>query len=470
MRRLTASGLRVMLATSVFLFASNAFAQEDAESLDELLQDVRERAAEVTQENTERETEFREERDQQQSILENTRTELQEQTERGNRLRAQFDSNELELEQLNETLRIRTGDMGELFGVFRQQAADTRSIIDGSLVSAQTPDRRQHISRLVEMTTNPVIADLQELQVFLLEEMIESGAVVRFAAEVDDASGASITAEVVRVGVFNILGDDGYLLADQADSRLSILPRQPAGRVVRVARKYFDATSGNMRLAIDPSRGSLLSLVIQAPGIVEQATYGGGIGYVIILMGIVGFVIAILRFLSLRKVGVQISRQLKATTVADDNPLGRVLKVYTENKTIAVDVLERKLDEAILRETPQLERFQGIVKVIAGIAPLMGLLGTVVGMIRTFQTITLYGTGDPKLMADGISQALVTTVEGLVVAIPLVFLYALIADKSRELIEILEEQSAPWNLLCSLSRDFSALAVVFCGRYSRQLL
>ena len=442
MSRFTASALRLSLATSVFLFASSTFAQEDAESLDELLQDVRERAAEVTQENSERETGFREQRDQQQTILENTLAELQEQTERGNRLRAQFDSNELELEQLNETLRIRTGDMGELFGVFRQQAADTRSIIDGSLISAQTPGRRQKISRLVEMSRIPIIADLQELQVLLLEEMIESGAIVRFVAEVDDASGASITDEVVRVGVFNVLGDEGYLLADKADSRLSILPRQPAGRVVRVAKKYFDATSGNIRLAIDPSRGSLLSLVIQAPGIVEQATYGGGIGYVIILMGIVGFVIAILRFLSLRKVGVQISRQLKATTVADDNPLGRVLKVYTENKTIAVDVLERKLDEAILRETPQLERFQGIVKVIAGIAPLMGLLGTVVGMIRTFQTITLYGTGDPKLMADGISQALVTTVEGLVVAIPLVFLYALIADKSRELIEILEEQSA----------------------------
>jgi biopolymer transport protein ExbB len=182
--------------------------------------------------------------------------------------------------------------------------------------------------------------------------------------------------------------------------------------------------------------------VIQAPGIVEQATYGGGIGYVIILMGIVGFIIAILRFLSLRSTGAQISKQLKTSAVSEDNPLGRVLKVYSDNKTISVEVLERKLDEAILRETPQLERFQGVVKVIAGIAPLMGLLGTVVGMIRTFQTITLYGTGDPKLMADGISQALVTTVEGLVVAIPLVFLYALIADKSRELVEILEEQSA----------------------------
>jgi len=442
MKRLATTGLQMVLAFCVLLTVSSATAQEDVESLDELLQDVRDRAAEVTLENVERESEFREERDQRQSILEDTQTELSAQTERGNRLRAQFDSNEVEIEQLNETLRIRTGDMGELFGVFRQQAADARSIIDGSLVSAQTPARRKVIAKLTEKTTLPVIADLQGLQVLLLEEMIESGAVVRFAAEVDDARGVNITDEVVRVGVFNILGEDGYLLADQSDSRMSILPRQPERRVVRVARKYFAATSGNMRLAIDPSRGSLLSLVIQAPGIVEQATYGGGIGYAIILMGIVGFIIAILRFLSLRKTGAQISRQLKASTVAEDNPLGRVLKVYTENKTIAVDVLERKLDEAILRETPQLERFQGIVKVIAGIAPLMGLLGTVVGMIRTFQTITLYGTGDPKLMADGISQALVTTVEGLVVAIPLVFLYALIADKSRELVEILEEHSA----------------------------
>jgi len=434
--------LNLLLGTSVFLVASVSIAQEDAESLDELLQDVRERAAEVTQENNEREAGFRQERDQRLTILEGTQAELLEQTERGVQLRMQFDNNEIEIEQLNESLRIRAGDMGELFGIFREQVADTRSIIDGSLVSAQTPDRRRRISRLTEKATLPVIADLQELQVLLLEEMVESGAVERFVTEVDDANGASISDEVVRVGVFNVLSNDGYLLADQSDSRLSVLPRQPAGRIVRVARKYFDATSGNVRLAIDPSRGSLLSLVIQAPGIVEQATYGGGIGYVIVTMGIVGFIIAIFRLFSLRKVSAQIARQLGSTADAKDNPLGRVLRVYSDDKNIAVDVLERKLDEAILQETPRLERFQAVIKVIAGIAPLMGLLGTVVGMIRTFQTITLYGTGDPKLMADGISQALVTTVEGLVVAIPLVFLYALIADKSRELIEILEEQSA----------------------------
>jgi biopolymer transport protein ExbB len=246
MKRLTASGLQSVLAFCVFLTVSSATAQEDAESLNELLQDVRERAAEVTLENAERETEFREERDQRQAILNDTQTELSAQTERGNRLRAQFDSNEVEIEQLNETLRIRTGDMGELFGVFRQQAADARSIIDGSLVSAQISARRKVISQLTEKTTLPVIADLQGLQVLLLEEMIESAAVVRFVAEVDDASGVSVTDEVVRVGVFNVLGQDGYLLANQSDSRLSVLPRQPPGRVVRVAKKYFDATSAQL--------------------------------------------------------------------------------------------------------------------------------------------------------------------------------------------------------------------------------
>ena len=107
-----------------------------------------------------------------------------------------------------------------------------------------------------------------------------------------------------------------------------------------------------------------------------------------------------------------------------------------------LDTLELKLDEAILRETPALERWQGLIKLLAAVAPLLGLLGTVTGMIATFQAITQYGTGDPKMMADGISQALVTTVLGLVAAIPLLFLHSLVAARSKALIQLLEQQSA----------------------------
>ncbi|MEC8351463.1 MAG: MotA/TolQ/ExbB proton channel family protein, partial [Pseudomonadota bacterium] len=94
------------------------------------------------------------------------------------------------------------------------------------------------------------------------------------------------------------------------------------------------------------------------------------------------------------------------------------------------------------REMPKITRNLTLIKIISVVAPLLGLLGTVTGMINTFQAITLFGTGDPKLMAGGISQALVTTVLGLVVAIPTVFLYTLLNTRSKNMLLILQEQSA----------------------------
>ena len=220
------------------------------------------------------------------------------------------------------------------------------------------------------------------------------------------------------------------------------MPRQPAGRYVSAASDYFDATSGTVSMAIDPTRGNLLSLVIQSPSLLEQISFGGGVGYTILAMGAIGLIIALMRLVALQITAKRVRAQTKTTTPSMDNPLGKIYAVLEANPNATPEVLEPKLDEAIMRETPKLERFQPLLKVIAGVAPLMGLLGTVIGMIKTFQTITLFGTGDPKLMADGISQALITTVEGLVVAIPLVFLHSLISGRSKELIEILEEQSA----------------------------
>lgn len=419
-----------------------AHAQESNEAMEQLLQDVREQAESSAIENRQREQVFSAEQSETEATLNELTAALQDESDRGTRLRNQFDDNEVLLAELNDTLRVRTGDMGELFGVFRQMAADTGAIVDTSLVSVEIPERRARANELTSLETLPVISDLRALQLLLLEEMIESGNVSRFQTEISDANGLRLSDEVVRIGLFNAVSADGYLNVDEDNSGLSVLPRQPAKRYADSAKDFFAASAGNTTIALDPSRGSLLSLVIQSPGLIEQATYGGGIGYTILAIGLAGFVIALWQIFRLRAVSAGVSRQLGSDSVSTDNPLGRVLSVAAESTPASVDVLERRLDEAVLRETPVLERYQGIVKVIAGVAPLMGLLGTVVGMIRTFQTITLFGAGDPKLMADGISQALVTTVEGLIVAIPLVFLHALMSDKSREMIEILEEQSA----------------------------
>jgi biopolymer transport protein ExbB len=419
-----------------------SFAQDAVTSLEDLLKQVREQGTESAAQNRQREQEFRQRRDEQKAILERTRSELRAQETRSEQLKRSFDANEKELEELNETLRIRVGDLGELFGVVRQVAGDTKGIVESSLISAQFANRSDVATELAQATQLPSIADLRALQALLLEEMIESGKVARFGAEVEDAAGFSAPAEVVRIGVFNAISANGYLTFDEADQSLRELPRPPAARFVRSAREFFDAQGDEASMAIDPTRGTLLSLVIQAPGFAEQVNQGGAVGYTIIAMGIIGLLIAVGRLLALQFEGKKIRRQLLASSASDDNSLGRILSVYESEKSVSADALDMKLDEAILREIPRLERFQGLIKVIAGVAPLLGLLGTVVGMIKTFQSITLFGTGDPKLMADGISQALVTTVEGLVVAIPMVFMHALISGKSRALIEVLEEQSA----------------------------
>jgi len=126
-----------------------------------------------------------------------------------------------------------------------------------------------------------------------------------------------------------------------------------------------------------------------------------------------------------------------------DNPLGRVLSCLKDDTaTHDPEVLETRISEAVLRETPKLERFQPFLRMVVAAGPLLGLLGTVTGMIITFQVITEIGAGDPKVMAGGISQAMISTVLGLIIAIPILFINSVLAARSRILVQILDEQSA----------------------------
>ena len=431
-----------VLAVATVLLGDAVVAQEPAASLDEFMEKVRTQSLTRGVENSERERRFVATRDQQAALLREAEQSLADENTRSERLKTQFDDNEIELADLTETLLVRIGNMGELFGVVRQVAGDTKGIIDSSLVSAQLEGRSALADELAQASGLPSMGDLTNLYVLLLEEMAESGKVVRFNTDVITAEGRTTPAEVIRVGVFNVISGSDYLRFEPQTASLQVLARQPARRFSSLAEGLSTATSGVVPMAVDPSRGNLLGLLIQAPNLSERIQQGGLVGYVIILLGMLGVLVSIERLVRLDSASRGIKAQLASATPKDDNPLGRILRVYEENSTADNETLGLKLDEAILREAPLLEKWQGWIKVLAAVAPLLGLLGTVVGMIVTFQAITLFGTGDPRLMADGISQALVTTVLGLTVAIPLVLLHSLVAGRSRTLVEILEEQSA----------------------------
>ena len=287
------------------------------------------------------------------------------------------------------------------------------------------------------------IQDIEGLWYELQREITEQGKIVKYKTEYATADGERITSDVVRVGVFNLVFEDGYLQYDSSTGNVTELQRQPdQSQYTNSAEDIMDQNNGYVGFGLDVTRGGILALLVESPTIMERINQGGIVGYCIIALGIVGLFIAIWRWLALSKDSKNVTAQLSRQTASKDNPLGRVLSAYDETKGADTETVELKLSEAALKEMPNLTKGLLFIKVIAAVAPLMGLLGTVTGMIKTFQVITLYGAGDPKLMAGGISQALMTTVLGLCVAIPMVLLHTVVSGQSRKIINILQSQSA----------------------------
>jgi biopolymer transport protein ExbB len=312
--------------------------------------------------------------------------------------------------------------------------------LEGSLVSAQIPGREEFLEELGKNKSLPSIESLEKLWFVLHQEMTELGKVIRFSATVINIDGEQNQRDVIRVGAFNAISEGVYLIYEER--KLQELPKQPAGSYLDTVGPFESATGNMAMFALDPSRGSILKVLIQTPGFIERIKFGGTVGYTIIVLGLLAGFLAIVRWVVVSLTGRRVAAQKKSDQVSDSNPLGRILGIYESNREADVETLELKLDEAILRESASLDKLLWAVKVVSVVAPLMGLLGTVTGMIRTFQAITLFGTGDPKMMASGISEALVTTMLGLYVAIPLVLLHALVSNTSKGVVEVLEEQAA----------------------------
>ncbi len=439
--------IKVLVAGSLFVVGAS-YGAEQAASLDELLKLIQSAKVSESTEHRQREQAFLNAKAQQQTLLQQAKSAKATEERKSEQLEKLFAENEVKVDAQTELLQRRLGSLKELFGHLTSTAGDAVVTMEQSIVSVQYPGRTEKLEALIQkMSSNTRLPTLEEIEGLWFEihrEMIEAGKVVRFPAEFIRANGEKTNQEVVRIGSFNLLSEGNYLTYTSTSGVLSELPRQPARTYTNAAKALQASSEGFTLTGIDPtgpSGGGLLKALIDTPTLAEQWRNGKEVGYIISAVGVLAILLALWRFLVLSSVSRKVNAQLKAAQGMDNNPLGRVLLVAEKNTGLDAESMELKLHEAILRERPKIEFGINFLKIIAMVAPLLGLLGTVTGMIVVFQQITIFGAGDPKMMAGGISQALVTTVLGLVVAIPTVLMHMWVNGYAQRILHILEEQS-----------------------------
>ena len=429
----------VLVVTGVIALPSWSHASID--DVDELVESVRQEALLEAAYDEERIRRFLDEREKKAELLQTARAQLAAANSAADALRAQYEANERTLTQYESELRERAGDLNDLFAIVRQTALSADSVMQGSLVSAEMEDRSEFLQTLGTGQTPPSIDEIRRLWTTVLSEISESGKVVRFSATVIKPQGDEAEQRVTRAGVFTTISEGNYLRYLPATGKLVELSRQPPARFQRMAETLEVTESGMVGMALDPSKGAILSLMVQSPDLRERLQQGGSIGYLILTLGGIGLLLVIRCAIGLLLSRRAIDRQATLDEPSDKNPLGR-LQIVARESGDHIETISLRLDEQLAEESSLLKRGLTTVAVLAAISPLLGLLGTVTGMIETFQSITLFGTGDPKLMSGGISQALVTTQVGLAVAIPLVLLHSLLTGKANRMIEHLAKRSS----------------------------
>ena len=412
----------------------------------------------------EREIKFRANLENQEQQLQAATQQLEREQLRQKKLQQEFEDNRQQIAHLQQQLELQTGDLGEVFGVLRQVASETSGVLETSLIESQFPGRSDIAKELAESSSLPSIKKIEQFWHLLLAEMTESAKIQSFQAKVFGSDGSEHDSEVLRFGPFSLIANGRYLKYYPDTGRIIERERQPGLRHQHAASAFQSASEGQIRVfSIDPTRGAVLDLLVQTPDLEDHIRQSGIIGLLILGLGGLGFAIAGYRWIALSIVSRRVRIQGSAAGILkprEHNPLGRMLLIFNDHDKEqpasdlksdiqpAVEHSPRNEEQLVLRlesllhqEVPKLHRGLASIALFAAIAPLLGLLGTVTGMISTFQAITLYGTGDPKLMSGGISQALITTELGLVVAIPLLLLHAGILAKSKTIIQVLEH----WN-------------------------
>ncbi|EGQ9413696.1 motA/TolQ/ExbB proton channel family protein [Vibrio cholerae] len=416
-----------------FAFASVANASNS------LVQQATQEKAQQQQHNQQREAGFVQTAQELQAAKAELLAERNRLQKEADQLSSQFSDNENTLARLEETLRLETGSLGEMFGVVRQNAKELQSELDQSVTGVEPRVHQQSIDDVVAAKTLPSMAQLRGLWQAMSEEIRASGQVQTTEIQWLNGQGETQTVPALRLGSLGLISEQGYVKWDNARQQALSYQQLPSDfPTFSHIRTLVDGDVVTMK--VDPSRGVLLEQLALTPTLSQRLQAGGVIGNVILVLLGVGLIIALYRGAILATLRQKIKAQLKNPVQPGDNPLGRILAVYNKEQQRSVEALELRLLEAVVDEQNHLETGLSMLKLLAALAPMLGLLGTVTGMIETFQVITQFGNGDPKVMAGGISMALVTTVEGLIAAIPLLLAHNILSAQAEAIRNILEKQ------------------------------
>ncbi|EPE2683458.1 MULTISPECIES: MotA/TolQ/ExbB proton channel family protein [Vibrio] len=421
---------------SVALISTAALMPYTTFASDALLQKAQQENRQQQSHNVARESGFKQTEQDLQAIKNKLVAERAALQAEADSLSVTFGENEAELAQLEEKLRLETGSLGELFGVVRQNAKELESELKSSVTGVDANSYQKDIDAIVAAKSLPTLTQLQAMWRSMEEQIKASGEMANVSFILLNGEGREQTVSGVRLGSMALLDDTGYVKWNgQRGDAVNYLRQPENGPTANTI------SSGDIdALVIDPSRGILLEQLANSPTLADRLNAGGVVGKIILGLLAIGLLIALVRGASLMISRQKIMKQLKTPAQPGDNPLGRVLAVYQKDKHRSVEALELRLLEAVVDEQTHLEKGLSMLKLLAALAPMLGLLGTVTGMIETFQVITQFGNGDPKVMAGGISMALVTTVLGLVSAMPLLLAHNVLSSQAENIRSILEKQ------------------------------
>ncbi|MDY6903551.1 MAG: MotA/TolQ/ExbB proton channel family protein [Thermodesulfobacteriota bacterium] len=360
---------------------------------------------------------------------------------------------------LTRELDDRQGMVRELVGVIRVNAKDIDALIAGNPQTAMDDSRPRFLAALADKAKFPGMSEVRGLADALFDQIRKTGEVAVKEGTMIDRAGKAVSTNILMTGPFTAAyqnGDEtGFLKYSAAGGKLYALSRLPSGRMQSQLARYMNGETD--RVPMDITRGAALRQLTHALNIWQMVPRGGILIWPILAIFGVGLLIVAERSIFLWRKRLNpnsLIRRIEA--LAGENkwqdgaracaeyggkPVARVLKAGLDCCHMAREEMENALQEAILREIPSMERFLSTLGMLAAIAPLLGLLGTVTGMIDTFHVITLHGTGDPRLMSGGISEALVTTMLGLSVAIPLMLAQTLLNRSVDKTIGQMEEKA-----------------------------